>query len=135
MNRSDFQKLAEQRLAGAEVLLAAGRFDCTYYVSGYAVECALKACVARKTREGDFPPRDTKKIWTHSLVDLLDSAGLNEAINAITNEKFNRNWATAKDWPESSRHDVSEDSRRAEDMLDAVKNPENGMLQWLKQYW
>ena len=67
MNRIDFQNLAAERLSDAETLLAAGRFDGAYYVAGYVVECALKACIANKTKEDDFPPRETRKIWTHDF--------------------------------------------------------------------
>ncbi|MGA2601105.1 MAG: hypothetical protein ABSH09_29410 [Bryobacteraceae bacterium] len=35
MNRVDFQNLAGERLADAAALLAAGRFDCAYYIAGY----------------------------------------------------------------------------------------------------
>lgn len=47
MNRSDFQDLAQIRLAEAAALLQAERFDGAYYLAGYAVECALKACIAK----------------------------------------------------------------------------------------
>ena len=53
--RSD---LAAERLSDAEALLAAGRFDCAYYIAGYVVECVLKVCIANKTKEDDFPPRE-----------------------------------------------------------------------------
>jgi len=81
MNRVDFQHLAVERLSDAETLLAAGRFDCAYYVAGYAVECALKVRIANKTKEDDFPPRETRKIWTHDLEDLLDSSDLETYCN------------------------------------------------------
>ncbi len=56
MNRSDFRRLTEERVADAEILLANGRFNCAYYVAGYAVECALKACIAKRTQDGDLTP-------------------------------------------------------------------------------
>jgi HEPN domain-containing protein len=51
MNRDDFQSLATERLDDAAALLNAGRYAGSYYVSGYAIECALKACIARRTRQ------------------------------------------------------------------------------------
>ena len=50
LTRSDFQQLADVRAAEAAALLAAGRWDGAYYLAGYAVECALKACVAKLTK-------------------------------------------------------------------------------------
>src|SRR5258708_30307105 len=119
MNRVDFQNLAAERLCDAEALLAAGRFDCAYYIAGYAVECGLKACIAHKTREDDFPPRETRKIWTHDLVDLLDSAGLKTEFSEETgrNLLFEASWAIVRDWSESSRYENGHERLRAELML------------------
>ena len=56
----------------AETLLKNGRWSSAYYLAGYAVECGLKACIAKQFREHQFPDLDTvKKSYTHSLVDLL----------------------------------------------------------------
>ncbi|MCP5119377.1 MAG: HEPN domain-containing protein, partial [bacterium] len=49
MNRTDFQNLALERLDDAKVLLDGGRYNGAYYLSGYVVECALKACIAKLT--------------------------------------------------------------------------------------
>jgi HEPN domain-containing protein len=35
------------------VLLEAGLYAGAYYLAGYAVECALKACIAKKTARGN----------------------------------------------------------------------------------
>ena len=45
MNRDECQKLTQERIADVKALLAAKRWALAYYVAGYAVECALKACV------------------------------------------------------------------------------------------
>ena len=47
MNRTDLQQPALTRLAEAKALLAAGFPAGAYYLAGYAVECALKACIAK----------------------------------------------------------------------------------------
>ena len=80
MNRDDFQRLAETRLEDAKALLKAGRFDAAYYLGGYAVECALKVCIAKATRRGEFP--DKKKVdssYTDNLRELMKVARLDEA--------------------------------------------------------
>ena len=76
MNRLEFQDLAVERLGDAEALLSAGRYAGAYYLAGYAVECALKACIARKTKQDDFPPKEAKDYWVHRIPDLLGFAGL-----------------------------------------------------------
>jgi HEPN domain len=55
LNRSSLQTLAELRREDARVLLENGRFEAAYYLAGYAVECAFKACLAKRTQEYDFP--------------------------------------------------------------------------------
>lgn len=59
LNRGLFQKLANVRLSDAKALLRLKRFDAAYYVAGYAVECALKACICKNIKRYDFPPRQT----------------------------------------------------------------------------
>jgi hypothetical protein len=47
MNRAELQRLAKERISDAKVLLAARHWSAAYYLAGYAVECALKACIAK----------------------------------------------------------------------------------------
>lgn len=77
MERTQLQRLAETRLSDAEVLLSAQRWDAAYYLLGYCVECALKACIARQFRADDVPDRKlVNSFYTHELDKLLDIAGL-----------------------------------------------------------
>ena len=75
MNRTDLQLLAEDRLKDAGVLLANGRFGAAYYLAGYAVECALKACIAKLTKAEDFPIKNsTSTVYIHDLKKLAATA-------------------------------------------------------------
>jgi HEPN domain-containing protein len=68
------------RLDEAKVLLDAGKWAGAYYLAGYAVECALKACVARLMQAEVFPDKDfAVKCYTHNLEALLALAGLSRA--------------------------------------------------------
>jgi len=77
LNRFELRQLAEDRIADAAILLASGRWSGAYYLAGYALECGLKACIARLTTQDDFP-RD-RSLWrsayTHNLEKLLRAAG------------------------------------------------------------
>jgi hypothetical protein len=120
------------------LLFAAGAFEGAYYLAGYAVECALKACVAKQTREFDFPDkRLAERSYTHDLVQLLRISGVeaNFAESIRANEALATSWDIVKDWSESSRYrwDVTEKS--AEDIVAAVGNEKSGVLPWLKRYW
>lgn len=77
MNRAELQRLAKERIADARVLLVARRWSASYYLTGYAVECALKACIAKLMKAEEFPDRTfADKCWTHNLPQLLGRAGL-----------------------------------------------------------
>lgn len=138
MNRTDFQQLADARIAEAGVLLANGMWDGAYYLAGYAVECGLKACIAKLTKAEDFPPdKETiGKIYTHKLATLLEAAGLKSDLDAEAkaNKTFADNWSIAVKWNEKSRYArTPEIAARA--LVEAVTNPTSGVLQWIKKYW
>jgi hypothetical protein len=109
------RQLAEDRIADAAILLAAGRWSGAYYLAGYALECGLKACIARLTNQDDFP-RDRKFVeecYTHNLEKLLKAAGLKPALDADTsaNPAFAGHWGVARDWQETSRYEQKRSSR------------------------
>jgi HEPN domain-containing protein len=95
VNRSELQQLAEVRIRDAEALLAANQWSGAYYLAGYAVECALKACIAKLTAEHDFPDKEVVvKSYTHSIETLIDIAQLKLQRNsdAVSNSSLGTNW-------------------------------------------
>ena len=138
LNRAALQSLAGVRLDDAQALLAAGRFDAAYYLAGYVVECALKACIVRGTAQYDFPDRKlAEQSWTHSLNELvgvarlradLDTAGRNDPL-------LRRHWVTVEQWAEHFRYHEGIAQQEAHGMLRAVTDPIHGVLQWVQQYW
>jgi hypothetical protein len=136
MNRLEFQSLAAERLDDSAALLKAGRYAGAYYISGYAIECALKACVARKTKQDEFPPREAAKYYVHDLPKLLDIAGLGPAFTQEAGEDpvFGSNWAVVKDWTDETRYQRL-GKQQAEEILAAISDPQHGVLQWLKRNW
>ena len=76
MNRADFQTLSNRRVAEARVLLDAGEYTGSRYIMGYAIECALKACIAKNVKRFDFPPRESASLYVHKLEDLFKHAQL-----------------------------------------------------------
>jgi len=138
MNRTDLQLLAEDRLADAEVLLANGRFGAAYYLAGYAVECALKACIAKLTKAEDFPIKNsTSTVYIHDLKKLATVAAVDVTITQLAkgDQAFGDNWDVVTHWSEESRYDRAVDQRLAELMVDAVANARSGVLQCIRQYW
>jgi HEPN domain-containing protein len=138
VNRADFQQLANDRVADARVLLTAKRWAAAYYLAGYAVECALKACVITYLMRTDqFPERKfSEQCWTHSLTQLLGLAGLKAdlASASAADPDLLDNWDAVKDWSEASRY-VHTPKARAEELYDAVADRKHGVLPWIKTHW
>jgi HEPN domain-containing protein len=136
LTRRDFQRLADLRAKEAG-LLAENRNEAgAFYLGGYAVECALKACIAKKTKRHEFPPKveDVRKVYTHNLEELLKLAGLDKQleIDAKTNPNLGINWGVVKDWNEEKRYKAS--GLNGRDLHAAVSGP-SGVLLWIKQRW
>src|SRR5438045_4183805 len=82
VNKTELEQLADLRLAEAVALLGLTppMPDGAYYLAGYAVECALKACIAKLTAQHDFPDKNfAAKCFTHKA----------------------KNWCRLRDWKAS----------------------------------
>jgi len=138
MNRYDLRELARQRVREARQLLRARAPSGAYYLAGYAVECGLKACIARRTQRYEFPSRHTvNESHTHDLEKLLRLAGLERALaqDTRTRAALGLNWETVKDWTEQTRYDVAMDMRRARDLYRAITGRRDGVLPWVRRHW
>jgi hypothetical protein len=99
------------RLKEAKALLAAELPDGAYYLAAYAVECALKACIAKRTREHDFPEKKlVNESHTHDLKILLRLAGLSDRLKIDIDCKVisESSWETIERWSEQSRYELIE---------------------------
>jgi len=120
------------------VLLDAGEFSGAYYLCGYAIECAMKACIAKRTAADDFP--DKKRVeqsYTHEISSkLLAAAGLQQELadQEKADMAFAGHWAVVKDWTEESRYEMH-DQKKATDYYTAVADPSHGVLKWLRTLW
>jgi AbiV family abortive infection protein len=122
-------------LEDAKALLRSKRYGAAYYLAGYAIECALKACIAKKTRRYDFPPepKEVNKLYTHDLQKLAEASGLITVLQEGP-PKRQEYWTAVKDWNETSRYDPHA-GKRAKDILLAIDDPRDGVLQCIKRYW
>lgn len=138
MNRKDFQELTEMRVREAKVLLDNNCFEGAYYLLGYSVECAFKACIAKQTKRFDFPDKNfASKVHTHDLTNLLKYSGLKLAHEQEIrkNSAFELNWAIVKDWNEGRRYIMGIGEREVKDFQTATLAKTNGVLSWLRKRW
>lgn len=148
MNRAELQQRANDWVAGAETLLAAGQWSLAYYLAGYAVEFALKSCVLSRMIETGAVFREQltiggkQKKWeardfrTHSLDELVDLAGLRAELDGRRSQPdgFSANWLLVREWRSDSRYERHEQSK-AEDLLKAIAVDPDGVLSWVRLFW
>jgi HEPN domain-containing protein len=137
VNRYDLQKLALVRLKDASALFRSGRFEGAYYLSGYVIECAFKACIAKSTRRYDFPDKaPVQAAHTHDLKQLLSRAKLDTALRVEfeRNAEFRLNWLVVQHWSVDSRYQTN-GQQQAKELLEAVNDRRHGVLKWIRQHW
>jgi len=82
-------------VGAVNILLRNACWEGAYYLGGYAAECALKACICKRTRRYDFPDKETAiAVHTHHVDTLLSRAGLDEDLKEARKilPKFSENW-------------------------------------------
>lgn len=138
MNRNDLHRLVRLRLTEARVLLKNDQYDAAYYLAGYAVECALKACIAKQFKRFDFPDKKlVQDSHTHNLEQLLSVSGLKSLHKSEmqANVDFAVNWAVVRDWSEQARYTFGRSAAEAYDLYVAITARRHGILKWLKKHW
>ena len=138
MDRVGFQRIADLRLREAEILLAAGEWDGAYYLMGYCVECALKACIAKRFKEHEVPDKKVVvSFYTHVLVELLALSELKSdfEVRTQTDADFENSWTVVRDWTETSRYEIGKPESVARDLHEAITSERSGVLPWLKAQW
>lgn len=139
MNRAELQQLANDRIEDGRLLLQAGRWTAAYYLLGYAVETALKACILRFVDETGVIFTDKKfaeKCWTHRIEDLVKQANLEpqRGLDIAGRPALGGNWGVAEAWTEVSRYGQTTEAE-ARSLYDALINDPDGVFRWIQQHW
>lgn len=138
VSRSDFQQMAEAKFADAELLLQNGRHSNAYYIGGYAVELGLKAAICRQFLAECLPDKNfVADIYRHGhrLPLLIGLAGLTDELRQAEQDAvFQANWSVVSQWSESARYEMV-DAVKAVELLGAIGDSTNGVLQWVRRHW
>lgn len=113
-----------------------GKQNGAHYLGGLAIECALKACIAKKTKRHDFPDQKfAASVFSHDLRQLLKHAGLELQLDneLRTNRTFAANRGVVSSWRVDDRYETS--GLNGREMVAAITSPQDGVLQWLKLHW
>lgn len=137
LTKNDLQRLAQLRLDDAMLLLQNNKASSAYYLAGYSVELALKACAANLFQNDTIPDKNlVNALYTHSLENLMATSGLLPELNTAIKDDpvFGANWGIVTKWTESSRYDFW-DTMAATTLLNAIINEEHGVFPWVKNHW
>ena len=152
MNRDELQRRADDWVAGAKALAdpAVGQWSLAYYLVGYAVEFALKACILFRLPETGLLYVDTSEpidlggkkralkletFRTHDYEVLIDLARLRDRLEMrkAVGDGFLQHWKDVSKWTSEARYE-QKDQPAAETLIVAV-TATDGVLPWLKTYW
>ena len=135
--KNDLEGLAQIRLDDSITLFQAKRYSAAYYLAGYAVELALKACISKLMQPNTIPDKAfINAIFTHKLDSLLSTTGLLPQFNIDikSDHQFAANWIIVNNWNEESRYQIW-DQISAGNLLQAITEPNHGVFQWVKKHW
>jgi HEPN domain-containing protein len=119
LTAADLEALAAARLQDAEALLAAGRYDASRYICGYAVELRLKARICRAHGWATYPPAAqlAQALKTHNLEVLL----LLSTLHARIIGEHGEYWSAVVAWNPEQRYVVTAlTAQDAQKMIDAT---------------
>ena len=137
LTNNDLKKLAEIRLEGSILLLRSGKASSAYYLAGYSIELAIKACAAKLFQNNTIPDKSlVNALYSHSLEQLMASSGLLPELKSAINDDsiFGANWGVVTKWNESSRYEIW-DPMAAASLIGAIAEPDHGVFPWVKNHW
>lgn len=133
-NYSMCRKLASKRFTEAKLLNKKRLYSGAYYLGGYVIELALKACYCRNVKKGSFPPERGiyNKLYSHDLNNLLDVSGIKSNFNteALTNNSLQTAWNIAKEWSEDTRYTIFK-----KDDSESLLNSVDIVFRWIQTKW
>jgi len=139
--RQELKKLAKTRLLEAKALFDKGLYDGACYLAGYVIELALKARVCRILDMTDYPESgDMSRLFkTHKYDDLVKLSGLERKFEEAKklNSVLFTNWSLVTVRSEEFRYRPvgTNSKKRAQEIINALENPKDGIFTWIKKRW
>jgi hypothetical protein len=136
---ADYRHLSARYLQDARALFASGRHAGAYYMAGYAVECALKACACRALFR-NYTASSQKLVtqfYKHDFRILLRCSGLEMRLAAdrTANPTLRANWDVVFLWSVDVRYEAQKARADVRDMLEAMQDRPDGVLEWLARFY
>lgn len=137
MTRADLQKLADEKLSDAQILFNSKSWSNAYYVAGYAVELAIKACIAKSFKADTIPDKGlVNDTYSHKFPSLIGTAGLRAELQKQeqASQDFAVAWGVVNEWSPDDRYRVNSE-QDAKELVEAISHATHGVLPWIKTHW
>jgi hypothetical protein len=137
MTKQLLELLAGERLKESKILIDNGCFSGAYYLAGYSIECAIKACIAKQINQHEIPTKVLiNQFYVHDLEKLIKLAGIGTELDekSSSDSSFKINWSLVRVWDESARYKEWTEIEATE-IYNAISNLKGGILSWIQQYW
>jgi hypothetical protein len=128
---ADLEQAWKDRLADAQILVAAGRNASAIAMCLYTIEILLKTLICKKLDLAQLP----KAFEIHDLDGLLVLAGLSR-LNSQTTSPVKRNWDNILDASKQLNHirykpDQNWSAADSTGLLRQLEDPTDGVIAWL----
>lgn len=120
MKKEEIEKIVQARVADAQILYDATRYDGSVYLCGYAIELGLKARICRTLQWDEYPTSAKYSTFkTHDLDVLLHLSGCEDKIKL----KHLADWSIVAQWNPEARYNPigNVQGSDAKDMLESTK--------------
>jgi HEPN domain-containing protein len=137
MRRVDLQNLSTSKLEAANVLADQKHWSNAYYLAGYSIELALKACVAKQISANTIPEKSLiTRVYTHDIGALVGLASLKAKFDGQkkADSIFAANWGICSEWSPDSRY-RDKSATETTYLLVAISDKLHGVLPWITNYW
>jgi HEPN domain-containing protein len=137
MTRAGLKKLADEKLRDAQILFNAKSWSNAYYLAGYAVELAIKACIAKSFEAETIPDLAlVKRTYQHKFPSLIGTAGLTAELQKQeqVSQDFRTAWGVVNQWSPDDRY-VENGEQDAKELIEAISHATHGVLPWIKTHW
>lgn len=137
ITKADLEKLADEKLSDAQALLGVKSWSNAYYLAGYAVELAIKACIAKSFKADTIPDKDLViKTYSHEFSRLIGTAGLTAELQnqVLASQDFGAAWGVVNEWSPEDRYRFNSE-QDAKELIEAISNAAHGVLPWIKALW
>jgi len=107
-------------------------------MAAYAVECALKSCIAKQINRHHFPERKlVNDSYTHDLARLISTADLKSVLElaSAVDKDLEHNWEIVRDWSTEDRYNPNISRKQARELYSAITERPAGVLTWLRNHW